>query len=137
MSFWQKIKDGFRNFMIGRNGPDQLTQAILIASVIVMLISAFTGLYIVNLIGTAGYIYCLFRMFSRNVAKRREENAKWIEFKTNFGRENHYRWMRLKNSRQYKYFRCPQCRSWMRMERKLGTKHVVCGKCGNKFEQKS
>ena len=71
---WQRFKNGFRSFMVGRNGSDQLSFALLIAGIICSLISSLTGLMILYYAGMAIYIWSLFRMFSRNVSKRAEEN---------------------------------------------------------------
>ena len=74
MSFWNRIKMGLQKFMIGRNGPDELSIAMLIASLIIMLVSSFIGSFVLNLVSTVLYILVIFRIFSRNVAKRYAEN---------------------------------------------------------------
>ena len=67
---WQKIKDGFRNFMTGRHGGDQLSLALLIGGIVLSLLSSITRIMIFYYLGLAAYIWALFRMFSRNNAKR-------------------------------------------------------------------
>lgn len=134
---WQKIKNGFRSFMSGRYGTDQLGMTLLICGVVLSLISGIAGLKILYYLGLAMYIWELVRMFSRNVEKRRGENQKFMEFRRNFKTNVRQFFVRLKNSRQYKYFRCPQCRSRLRLPRKVGEVTVTCSKCQNKFKQKA
>lgn len=134
---WQKIKNGFRSFMSGRYGTDQLGLTLLICGVVLSLISGIAGLKILYYVGLAMYIWELVRMFSRNVEKRRAENQKFMEFRRNFKTNVRQFFVRLKNSRQYKYFRCPQCRSRLRLPRKVGEVTVTCSKCQNKFKQKA
>ncbi|MDO4371080.1 MAG: hypothetical protein Q4D43_07145, partial [Clostridia bacterium] len=82
---WQKFKDGVRNFMIGRNGADQLSMAMLIAGIVLSLLTSITKLAIFNLLGLVILVLTIFRMFSRNLEKRRAENQKFVNFRANFG----------------------------------------------------
>ena len=45
--------------------------------------------------------------------------------------------LRLKNSREYKYFHCPQCRVLIRLKRGTGERMVHCPKCHHDFQQKA
>ena len=137
MGFWQKIKTSVRNFMTGRHGADELSFAILIGGIIVYIISSISGLGILSLLGTVAYCWSLFRMFSRNNEKRYQENQKYLDFRKNFSTNTKQAWIRLKNSKQYKYFKCPQCQSRLRLPRKVGEVTVTCGKCKHAFKQKA
>ena len=134
---WQKFKDGVRNFMIGRNGADQLSMAMLIAGIVLSLLTAITKLGIFNLLGLIVLILTIFLMFSRNLEKRRAENQKFVNFRANFGTNAKQLMNRLKNMKKYKYFKCPQCGARLRLPRKVGEVTVTCGKCKNQFKQKA
>ena len=134
---WQKFKDGVRNFMIGRNGADQLSMAMLIAGIVLSLLTSITKLAIFNLLGLVILVLTIFRMFSRNLEKRRAENQKFVNFRANFGTNAKQLTNRLKNMKKYKYFKCPQCGARLRLPRKVGEVTVTCGKCKNQFKQKA
>lgn len=134
---WQKFKDGVRNFMIGRNGADQLSMAMLIAGIVLSLLTSITKLAIFNLLGLVILVLTIFRMFSRNLEKRRAENQKFVNFRANFGTNAKQLMNRLKNMKKYKYFKCPQCGARLRLPRKVGEVTVTCGKCKNQFKQKA
>ncbi len=89
MTFWEKIKQTLRSFMNGRNGVDQLGMALLWGGLIAYLLgSILTGVQgaalvalfgmLLSLAGFAAYIVCIWRMFSRNVEKRRAENRRYM-----------------------------------------------------------
>ena len=137
MSFWDKIKNGFRNFMIGRNGSDELAFASLIAALVLMLLTSLTGLVVFNVLSTAAYVYCIFRMFSRNTSKRYAENQKFVEARHKMKTSVSQAMVRAKNVRKYKYFKCPQCGAMLRLPRKVGEVTVTCGKCRNAFRKKA
>ncbi len=134
---WQKIKAGLANFMAGRNGSDQLSLALLIAGIVLSLFSNISGLGILSYLGLVVYFWALFRMFSRNLAKRHAENEKYMNFRRNFKSNVSQFFVRLKNSKKYRYFRCPECKARLRLPRKVGEVTVTCGKCRHQFKQKA
>ena len=134
---WQKFKNGVRNFMIGRNGADQLSLAMLIAGIVLSLLTSITRIAIFNILGLIVLVLTIFRMFSRNLEKRRAENQKFVNFRANFGTNAKQMMNRLKNMKKYKYFKCPQCGARLRLPRKVGEVTVTCGKCKNQFKQKA
>ena len=137
MSIWQKIKAALQKFMTGRHGADELSLALLIFGLIASLVSSFSGLALLSLLGMAAYIWSMYRMFSRNNEKRYLENQKYMDFRKNFSSNIKQAWVRLKNSKEYKYFKCPQCHSRLRLPRKVGEVTVTCGKCKHSFKQKA
>ena len=148
MSFFQKIKLKFQQFMTGRNGTDELSFALLIASIVLSLISSIlSGVQnstvcsilsmVLHLVGMAGYIFCLYRMFSRNVEKRRAENRRYISFREKKSTEAKQAAARFRNRKKYKYFKCPGCKCWTRLPRGAGVVTLTCKRCHTSFTQKS
>ncbi|MBE5808068.1 MAG: hypothetical protein E7317_06985 [Clostridiales bacterium] len=142
MTWWEKVKESLRSFMMGRNGADQLAFASLIAGVILALLSGFTGSGVLHVLSTVGYLYALFRMLSRNIAKRQVENQRFMEFFGGTKDKTTQGWQRLKNSATYKYVSCPECKTLLRLPRKgkdgkkLGSVNVTCTKCRHSFTTK-
>lgn len=137
MSFWMKLKAGIQRFMIGRNGVDELSFALLILALIASLLSSIFGSAILSLISTVAYVFCIYRMLSRNVAKRRMENSKYVEMSSKIRVSASQAFVRLKNTKKYKYFKCPECKSLLRLPRKVGEVTVTCGKCKHAFKMKA
>lgn len=134
---WQKIKNGFRNFMQGRYGGDKLSLTMLIVGLVCSMVTSFTQIYIFYYAGLVLYILALFRMFSRNTARRAAENRKFLAFFTKLSTEVRQFFVRLKNSGKYKYFRCPQCSARLRLPRKVGEVTVTCSRCKHQFKKKA
>lgn len=122
--------------MAGRNGNDQLNIFLLIVDLILMLLSSIFSKSIGGVlypIVIALLVYVYFRMFSRNVYKRREENGKYmrLKYKAAAGlRLFKERWIQRKD---YKFFTCPSCRASLRVPRHRGKIKIVCRKCGTSF----
>ena len=134
---WQNMKNGFRRFMQGRYGGDQLSRAQLIAGLVCYLLALISRVTLFSYIGLALYFWALFRMFSRNVEKRGEENRKYLALTGNTKTSFRQAKVRAQNSKQYKYFRCPKCHSYLKLPRGVGEVTVTCGKCKNQFRKKA
>ena len=134
------MKERLARFMAGRNGNDQLNNFLLVFTLVLMLAGSFAGGVVGRYIMIASVLLlalCYFRMFSRNVYKRREENGKYMRLKYKVSA-----WLRLRKERwvqrkDYKFFTCPSCRTTLRVPRGHGKIKIVCRKCGVSFTGKS
>ena len=137
MSILEKIKAWVQKFMAGRRGGDELSLALLITGVVLSMLGSIFRLGILNLLSLVIYGFALFRMFSRNLEKRYAENAAFLKFwgSTRSGVRQFFN--RLKNMKKYKYFKCPECKSRLRLPRGVGEVTVTCGKCHHAFKQKA
>ena len=134
------MRQKFAQFMSGRNGNDQLNLFILIADVVLLLLAGMfadsLGKFLYPLvILLMGYAY--FRMLSRNLYKRSEENGKYLRLRYKLMAEFRIRWERWVQRKDYKFFTCPSCKTTLRVPRGHGKIKIVCRKCGNSFTGKS
>lgn len=129
------MRERLARFMAGRYGNDQLNLFLLVVDMILLLVASFvksiSGILFPLCVALAVYVY--FRMFSRNVYKRREENGKYIRMKYKVDA-----WLRMRREiwvqrKDYKFFTCPSCRTNLRVPRHRGKVKIVCRKCGNSF----
>ncbi len=127
----------FRKFMIGRYGPDHLSAGLLFLSMFISLIGMFVP---VNWFGYLSYIplfLCLYRMFSKNIYRRRAENNKFLKFWNPVAGWFFKRKNRLKDSKTHRYFKCPQCKQEVRVPKGKGKIQITCPKCRAEFIRKS
>ena len=137
MSFLQRLKMSLIRFMQGRHGPDNLGMFTLVTGLVCSVIGSITGVGILSLLGTGLYVWTLFRLFSKNNDKRIEENRKYISLTSGWKTKSSQFVKRLKNSREYRYFRCPNCKLLLRMKRGSGEKEVTCARCKHQFRFKA
>ena len=119
----------FRHFMMGRYGADKLNTAILTVGVACSLLGMLLRFPFVSLALTVlAYglmIWAIFRMLSRNIYKRYQENRKFLRFME-----------RLKD-REHRYYDCPRCRQPVRVPRGKGKIAITCPKCKENFIKKT
>jgi len=137
MSILQKAKDAILRFMSGRRGADELSFALLILGLVIMILTSITRFVPLNLLGLAAYGLSMFRMLSRNIEKRHAENTRFLELWHGWRTSLIHFINRIKNIKKYKYFKCPECHSWLRLPRKVGEVTITCGKCHHAFKQKA
>lgn len=134
------MKERITRFMIGRNGNDQLNLFLLISSVVLLIVGSFTGGIVRGILRLAAFLllaFTYYRMLSKNVYKRREENGKYLQIRYRvFAKLKALkeRWVQRKD---YKFFQCPSCHAVLRVPRGRGKIKIVCRKCGNTFIGKS
>ena len=134
---WTRFKMAVMRFMQGRNGVDNLSHHALWTGLIISLLDNFIRTGILGLIGNVLCIYALFRVLSRNVSKRRAENDRYVHFLNNWTKEVKQFFLRVKGTKEYKYFRCPSCKNRLRLRRGCGEKHITCPVCKHQFDQKA
>lgn len=126
--------------MVGRNGNDQLNLFLFALDFVLLLAASVLGgqvgrwLY-VAVLALLGLVY--FRMLSRNLTRRREENGKYLRARYRLSavwKARKEKWVQRKD---YKFFTCPSCKTTLRVPRGHGKIKIVCRKCGNSFTGKS
>ena len=126
------MKEKIRQFMIGRYGTDGLNQFLNIASLVLILVYILTRLPLLLYVGVVLLGFCYYRMFSRNISKRTEENYKYYAVKDRIRNKFSGLKDQWDNRRLYHYYRCPQCGQQLRVPRGRGKISITCPKCGKK-----
>ena len=137
MSFLDKLRASLARFMAGRYGVDQLSYAMVIAALVLTVLGALMRVGLFTLLADALLIVSFVRMLSKNRVKRAQENQLYLQ-KTLGVRKGSREWLnRMKNSKQYRYFVCPKCKSRLRVPRGVGNVTITCKSCGNRFDKKA
>ncbi|HIY27987.1 MAG TPA: hypothetical protein H9679_03020 [Firmicutes bacterium] len=118
-------------WMMGRNGTDQLSIALLIAGFVISLFSNFFWPLI--FLSYAIYIWMLFRMFSRNLPARQRENQVFLRVWRPITQWFSFQRTRFRDRKLYRYFKCPHCGLRLRAPKGRGKIQVTCQKCHTEF----
>ena len=139
--FFARIRFAFARFMQGRHGIDHLGRATALAafalSVVGVLFSLTPAGRVLTYAAFAFYAVTLARALSRNNEARWRENAKYTQLMGRFGLWRRQTAAKLRNIRQYKYFKCPQCKTLLRLTRGTGEKEIHCPRCSHEFHKKA
>jgi hypothetical protein len=125
--------------MFGRYGGDDLSKALLVLSFILLIIVDFLpkSLSILVVIAYIPAVICIFRILSRNIYMRRNENYKYLKIKNKVMAWFKYKLNKVEVGKTHKYFTCPNCKQKLRVPRRQGKISITCPKCKNTFKGKS
>ena len=128
------MKEKLLRFMMGRYGNDSLNQVMIVAALVLTLASGFwQPLYTLALLLL---VFTMFRMFSRNIPKRRAEGMAFARLIARIQRFFKNGVHMMFGSKTHRYFRCPGCKQQLRAPRGKGQIMVHCSKCGDEFQKK-
>jgi hypothetical protein len=132
-----RFRDRLLRFFAGRNGSDQLSNFLMITYFVIFVVCFFVDewtYFFLNTANMALLIYVVFRTFSRNIYKRRAENAKFLGLKlkvVQWFKRSRNKW---KYRKTHVYVKCPFCKTDLRLPKKKGTHSVNCPKCYKVFK---
>lgn len=143
MGFFQRIGGALARFMYGRNGWDQLNQALFwgylfvwVAELVFRLLRQGLAVRVCEAVLFALMVFILFRTFSKNLYRRRTENQRWVSWYC--GLKNRSAGARARHAdKAHKYFTCKQCRTICRVPAGKGKIVITCPKCGSQINAKS
>lgn len=133
------MKEKFMRFMQGRNGVDQFARFTMGVALAAIVLTLFTGTRsgigaFLDLFGMAAIVYTYFRIFSKNISKRYQENQKYLQMtdklRTRFQKEKRM----MSQRKDYHIYSCPGCDQKIRIPRGGFKKvEIECPKCHTKF----
>lgn len=126
-----------QKFMMGRYGVDELYYFLFTVSIVLTFISMFTGWHFLDLLSMIILFFATYRIFSRNINRRYQENMKFLNMINPVKRKVRYFINKLKSRKYYRYFYCPQCRQELRIPKGKGNVLVTCPKCQAKFKTRT
>lgn len=129
------IKERLKSFFIGRYGYDDFNLFLLILYLILSVIHLITRNYWLSILEFAVLIFLIFRMLSKNLEKRRNENKKYLNITAPI--RNGIKNIKSSYKSDYKFFSCPTCNQRVRVPKGKGKIEVKCPKCGKTFIKRS
>ena len=118
-------------------GNDQLNLALLMVYILVVLLQAVlvrieTVRTVLEIVSLLLALVILFRSFSKNLARRRAETARflnwWRPVKSRISGAQQRR-----KDKDHKYFTCKSCKTICRVPVGKGKIEITCPKCGGKI----
>lgn len=133
----KKFREKLMQLLQGRNGVDDLGIFLICSSFVLLIISLPLDSFALSLIAYGLLIYAYFRVLSKNLSARREENRRYLSERERLRFKVQSKKLELTARRTYKYLKCRKCHKKMRVPRGKGKIEVTCPHCKEKFITKS
>lgn len=130
-NFFRNLGAKAQRWMSGRYGYDELSRAMSTIALIFLLLACVPELKYLYVPALLLWIISLFRCYSRNLEKRRNERSAYLCV---IGRIKG--WFALKkrawkDRKTHRYIRCKQCKAVLRVPKGKGKLQVTCNRCHN------
>lgn len=126
-----------KEFMKGRYGGDQLSMVLLLLSISLTLVGQLTKLSLFSYISYVPLLISIYRIFSKDISKRRMENYKFSIYISPIYSKYKKIQRRFKERKTHKYFKCSNCKAKLRLPKGKGKIIITCPKCKEKFEKRT
>lgn len=124
-----------RNFMAGRNGVDKLSVGLIVLYSVFAFVKIFlryvpAAYAVVTVIQYAVAGYAVFRIMSRNVQKRYNENFRFEQLLVSWKPYFEHMKLRFQYIRTHRFRTCKGCGEFLRFKKGKRKRRTVCPKCG-------
>lgn len=136
------MKDKFYRFMQGRYGVDQFAKFTMGVALVSIVLAIFVNTgssagSLLDMLGLVAIVYTYFRIFSRNISKRAQENQKYLSATAKLRQRLNKEKNMMKQRKYYHIYTCPSCGQKVRIPRGKGKIEISCPKCHSKFVKRS
>ncbi|MGX8702319.1 hypothetical protein [Caproiciproducens sp.] len=140
--------DWFRRMMTGRYGTDQFSVALAVFYALLSLIAQLFRLPVLLLLAYVPLVFCFYRMFSKNISRRYQENTRFLKWwspvqdrlRRTFYRlrsRTHNTAYRMRDRKTHRYYKCPHCSNILRVPKGKGKISITCPVCRTEFIKKT
>lgn len=130
------MREKLIRFMQGRYGVDRFNRFLMITAVVLMVLSMF-GADLCYLLAFVVMVYAYYRMFSKQIYKRSEENQKYLQYEWKVKGWLNKKKKELKQHKTHHIYRCPNCKQKIRVPKGRGRIAITCRRCQHEFVKKS
>ena len=136
------MKDKFYRFMQGRYGVDQFAKFTMGVALVSIVLAIFVNTgssagSLLDMLGLVAIVYTYFRIFSRNISKRAQENQKYLSATAKLRQRLNKEKNMMKQRKDYHIYTCPSCGQKVRIPRGKGKIEISCPKWHSKFVKRS
>lgn len=138
------MREKIARFMQGRYGADEFSRFLIGVSFVLLILEMLTRNVVFGVLFWLVFVYCYFRIFSRQFVKRQQENQKYLtlryQAKTKWYHLTHGKGLNfdsmkrnMEERKRYHIYKCPNCKQKIRIPRGKGKIAVRCPKCQTEF----
>lgn len=134
------MRQKLASFFYGRYGSDKLNLFLIIVYFILEIAAIFIPNRIAKLIlyaiSLVLFVFVIFRMLSRNIAKRRAENDVYLRLTRGIREWFLLRKNKWKYRKTHVYRTCPSCKANIKLKKIPGEHSCICPRCKTRFDVK-
>ena len=131
------MRNRLRNFMLGRYGFDSFSKFLMWIALVLCVLDIFVDSIFLHSWFIVIMIYVYYRMFSKNINKRYQENMKYLQVKNKVVAKFNSEKSIMKQRKTHHIYKCPTCTQKIRIPKGKGRICITCPKCKTEFTKTS
>ena len=131
------MRNRLRNFMLGRYGFDSFSKFLMGVALVLCILDIFINSVFINSWFIVIMIYVYYRMFSKSINKRYQENMKYLQVKNKVVAKFNSEKSIMKQRKTHHIYKCPTCSQKIRIPKGKGRICITCPKCKTEFTKTS
>lgn len=131
------MKEKLDNFFRGRYGTDNYNKFLLYVALFFAILRLFVKSDILYFFTIALLVYSNFRIFSKNIYARSDENTKYLSIRNSIVKSISWFFLKIFGKDGYKYLECESCKAELKVPKGKGKLKVKCPKCGHEMVVRS
>ena len=131
------MKEKLRQFMTGRYGVDAYSKFLLCVAIVCWILNMIIGSKLLYSWSLLLLFYTYYRMFSKNIQKRYQENQKFLATKNKLIAKFKSEKSQMKQRKTHHIYKCPTCNQKIRIPKGKGRICITCPKCKTEFTRTS
>ncbi len=131
------MKQWLQRFLYGRYGVDQLSMFLLFVYLLLTIVNLFLRFPYMVYVYVLLLILCYYRIFSKNITRRRRENERFLKYYLPIKRWFKDKKERIRDRKTHRYFTCPNCGQRLRVPKGRGEITITCAKCRHRFDRRT
>ena len=136
-NFLQKLRSTMYRMSYGRYGNDQLSRFLLFGGLGLFVVYLITNVRLLYSLAIVMMFFNVYRSYSKNFERRRRELDTYLFYKAKFDKKFALQ-KRIWNERKtHVFFKCPTCKTVVRLPKGKGKIEICCPKCNTKFIKKT
>lgn len=136
MKNWlNNLKARMQVWMYGRYGQDEFSMCLAWVSFIFLLLSM--AVPVMYPLAFVPLIWSVFRCFSKNTYKRQQERYAYLHFTNKIKSAFRRRKRMWKERKTHRYYKCPCCKTYLRVPKGRGKIKITCSKCKTEIIKKT
>ena len=128
------FRERLARFMAGRYGMDRLYYFLLTICSIMIVVNFFLNSIIIAVIEGLLFAFAIYRVLSRNIYKRQQENEKFVELMDKPKKFFNLQKCKHRDRKTHVYRKCPSCKNNLRLPKEKGKHTVACPCCKHRFD---
>ena len=133
----RRMGSKMQSWMYGRYGQDELSQFLSILALFFVIIGMFAAPGAFAGLALALWLIVLFRTYSKNITKRRQERDAYLKLANPVKNWFHLQQRKWNDRKTHRYYKCSQCKGTLRVPKGKGKIKIRCPKCGAEIIKKT